>query len=328
MQIYFHVGMGKTGTSAIQKALQDNTASLTKSQFHYLGRNFGLISNEYSSPTAHNELIKLDGPNLKKAARQFLRALERIKTRKNVKSFIFSNESLFHHCNSLAPFFNVLMQSCDVKFVIYLRSPKSWLPSAYSQWRVRHKVTHGPMKSFESEAPILVNNYADIKPWLKRYKDNIIVKSYDAAENVVDDFCETVGLKTKLKQGGRFYQREAPSNIIFRTAFNNHFKEPIRPDVFEKNFKDAGEYSLTDLEKLCLDHSSIDKVIDDSKSLFKYIQKNTGINLLKNTPKKTKEHKNSEVLKDEIIGRLIQIAVLNRLEINKLQARLENSKPK
>ena len=47
MRLILHVGMGKTGTSSIQKVLEANQAGLKAQKAHYLGMWFDFVDPRY-----------------------------------------------------------------------------------------------------------------------------------------------------------------------------------------------------------------------------------------------------------------------------------------
>ena len=166
----FHIGMGKTGTSSIQAALSECSEVLLDGKSQYLGMWPTFINENFAGPKGLSRFIRASSDEKTQFALGFLKKCKDENSQSGVDHFIFSNESLFTNGQRLAPFFDTLISKMDVNFVAYIRSPESWLPSAYTQWGLRHKKHSGKIRSFQDVCgDDIINDYGCIKFWHETY---------------------------------------------------------------------------------------------------------------------------------------------------------------
>ncbi|MEE4348508.1 MAG: sulfotransferase, partial [Paracoccaceae bacterium] len=178
MKLILHIGMGKTGTSSIQNALRTSSVELAEQNVQYLGMWFDAIDPRFNGSLGTREFFALDEEAMQSAATLFLENLNRINAERGIETFVLSNEAIFGAVHRIKPFILALCEQIDVKIVIYIRDPHSWLPSAYTQWSLYHKSVKGPLRSFSEHAPELLSMYQNIEHWLNDFSDHIIARPH------------------------------------------------------------------------------------------------------------------------------------------------------
>jgi hypothetical protein len=172
-----HVGMDKTGTSAIQHLLFNNRTRLMQ-EYNLLYPETGLWSDYSHHPFAFSSM-NLHGYT-ETTLRKLLKSLTKeIRGRDNV---ILSSECLFK-----SPYkegFDVLNeylvdQFDDIKIIIYLRRQDEWVESRY-----KHSIISGSEISIEMlQRPWFCNYKQFLDKWADFYgQENIIVRPYEKSQ--------------------------------------------------------------------------------------------------------------------------------------------------
>lgn len=329
MRIVFHIGMGKTGTTSIQYALRNGAAALDKQKAAYLSMWFeeidpafkGLMG--FSRFMAGNEQEKVAG------ADRFHAHLVDRAAKEGIETFIFSNEGVFEAGPQLAPFFRRLKaKGLPMSFVAYVRDPRDWLPSAFTQWAIRHKTNQGPVQDFPTAARRVIGQYEGFRFWHENHGADLTVRRFESGLDVVEDFAKTVGLELP-KSDIRRLARAEPADILLRAVFNTRFSEQVLPDrfdVFVTNSSRAPVPSLHEMAERCFRHEGAEEVITEKRVLFEYIRDSIGYDFLDNTPKPSKMPDEGD-LQRRVIDYLVEVTFdqaqrLKRLErlVNELTA--------
>ena len=303
-KIIFHIGMGKTGTSAIQKKLEENIFDLRTLGAEYLGlydflpEEFKDIAKQHNFYTA-NELVQ------EKAAH---RLIEHIRDLSIHRKYIISNESLWGYPLQLQPFFKTLVEDpeIDIEFVGFLRNPDDWLKSAYQQWGIVDKSYYGKLASYKDKASELFQAYHACYDWLNTYHEKVKFISYDNTNDVVKTFLNHCELALDVSEPDFFYSTASREELLFRALYNDLCEGPASPDEFENAsgniLQDASFKKIEDLEQFCFDTSSLFEIIDLKKDMFEYIKTNCQIDLLSSIEQlKGKEKQNAHVSRNNIV---------------------------
>ncbi|WGR66118.1 polysaccharide biosynthesis protein (plasmid) [Paracoccus pantotrophus] len=269
MNLILHIGMGKTGTSAIQAALSNSTDRLAAQGAEYLGMWFDMLDPRFRGVQNQEQFFSLPPEEMIHAADLLVEVL-RIRSASGVQSFILSNEALSGKVGQMKPMINRLREAGIVVRVIgYARNPVSWLPSAYVQWGVRDKVEPGPVQPYSVRARKLVHWYSGLLHWHRQMGDILEVRSYDKATDIVTDFVEAIGFELNTPEQ-RVLERGEDAEIVMRALFNNRFPKHVLPAVFDRAVLPTldGIPKLEDVISASFDYSETDQIICEQAALF------------------------------------------------------------
>ncbi|MFC1831415.1 hypothetical protein ACFL0S_05295 [Thermodesulfobacteriota bacterium] len=231
--VYLHIGMPKTGTTAIQRFLFENHSVLLDKQ--------GCLYPDHSLGWhQHVSLVKaIVRPIFPKAIfnkaiaeieeKDWLEGLKRQYVGKNCSKIIVSSEFLwaspamqthlkFHGDTDenfalieevVAKVKDTFSSFSKVNIIVYLRRQDTWLESFFNQ-----QIKAGAMIPPE-DAVLEVKNYLlyakNLKIWRKYFgAENVIVQFYEQAVDIVGHFCEITGLDTS----GFNVQRSDKSEVV------------------------------------------------------------------------------------------------------------------
>ena len=334
MRIVFHIGMGKTGTTSIQFALRNSAKALASQKAAYLSMWFDEIDPAFKGLGGFTRFTAgSDQEKIARADRFYAYLVDRA-DRDGIETFIFSNEGVFQAGAQLEQFFRTLKaHGLSISFVAYLRDPMSWLPSAYTQWAIRHKTNEGPVQDFPSAARRLIGQYEGIRFWQQNFGDVLTVRPFETGLDVVQDFAATVGV-TLPETATRKLERAEPADTLLRAMFNTRFSDNVLPDRFDRfvtNSSHAPVPALREMAERCFNHEGAEEVIAEKRDLFEYIRDSTGLDLLDGEPRPAKTPGEAD-LQRRVVDYLIEVNFdqaqrLKRLErlVNDLKAQGDGS---
>jgi hypothetical protein len=189
--LYLHIGVHKTGTSALQEFFSLNESSLKNDRIYYplFGRN---------AEGAHHNLLMPVNPNMKSKCDIFAFNLNM----KFLKSECSGREKILLSSETLCKIkdiavLNRLSELAEtVKVIIYIRRTDDYLESAYSQV-VKDEYT-GTIKDFINDRTI---DYKEIcKRWASKFgAENIVVRVYEKGQfsggSIFCDFMTRLGVQ-------------------------------------------------------------------------------------------------------------------------------------
>lgn len=329
MRIVFHVGMGKTGTSSIQQALTAHQGELAAQKAHYLGMWFDQVAQRFRG---HEGLAAFAGEPAAAQARHaeaFFEACTRLHRQNGIETFILSNEGLFGHAINLEPFFKALMAKADVRILAYVRPPRDWLPSAFTQWNLHHKQQSGPIRPFRQRGRELVAQYGGVGLWIDRFGDRLMLRRFDKSVDIVADFAAAVGITLPpLKE--RLLERREPAEVVLRALFNNRFEAPMLPERFDRMVLNTNRIpvkSLKEIIDVCFEFEEIDEIIAEKKRIFDDIEKRTGIGLL-DGPAEGGKAVDPAQIRERVVDYLVTIMMEQTTRIQRLERRLNELEDK
>ncbi len=277
MKLILHIGMGKTGTSSIQHALNASRNDLLENKTQYLGMWFNLIDPAYGNHLGLRKLFEDLEENSDAYAAKFLDGLKNQARTNATNTFILSNEAIFGSFHKIEPFLTALKDEIDLELILYVRNPRSWLPSAYTQWGLHHKTNKGPLKSFKDSAESLLDIYQNILKWHDAFPDILTARRHESNIDVVDDFAETCKISL-LNTGKRVLDRSEPAETLLRAAFNNRYEQEVFPDRFNnlifRNSKPVS--SISQLSEMCFEYEGLDSLITENSKTFTDINERLG----------------------------------------------------
>ncbi|PTM19543.1 MAG: hypothetical protein DA446_07885 [Bacteroidetes bacterium] len=207
-EIIFHIGTGKTGTTAIQNTLHANRSDLQKKHgilypvmksVPLIGTKkipanhcayFNTITNEYSEERISTFSRDLDD-------------VLRTAKKKNAKTIVFSCESIFQRSKVLPPLFSNALKDLKaekVRFILYLRRQDLLLESAWKQWGTKNP-DYETIQDYMGSRH--VQNLLDFKSHLDRwltyfeadqFQVHTFEKSHLRRKSVIPSFFQQLGL--------------------------------------------------------------------------------------------------------------------------------------
>ncbi len=269
-RLILHVGMGKTGTTSIQRALEINETNLKAQHVEYLGMWLDSINPAFRDWDGMASFMASSEEERLSACKRFLEVLDEKAANEGTETFILSNEWMSEFSRELAPFLNCLIEHhVEVTVLLYVRDPFTWLPSAYNQWSVKHKSNPGPLQSYLISARELALCYLYPLEWDERMPGRTIVRSYEAVGNVVADFAETLSLQIHANEL-REHVTETQEDMLLRAFFAASKDETYFPEVFEQAVGiSAGRVpKLSDLLAEAFDYSATSEIMFDYEEVF------------------------------------------------------------
>jgi hypothetical protein len=301
--------MGKTGTTSIQNALRHDAEVLPEQGVSYLGMWFDGINPAFDGLAGYGKFVAQDPKFMVTSANRFYTYLTKRAKADNVDRFVMSNESLFQSGRKLEPFYHRLeKRGVQVSFLVYLRDPRSWLPSAYTQWAIRHKTNRGPVQPFEEAAKRLINHYNAIRFWVRTFGDQVTVRAAGQGIDVVEDFARTIGISLNAPPI-RALERPEPADVLMRAMFNTRFEEPVLPHVFDQAWMNTGARSVPSLNNMaavCFGAQESDEIIQGNAEVFEFIRDEVGLDFLSGSTEKMQVPDHND-LQRRIIDYLIEV---------------------
>jgi len=240
--LYMHIGIQKTGSSAIQNVCMDNRERLK--QLGILFPLAGFQRHLHRGPTntpGHRRLIRFmrwpDKSPLRREARALLDEIEAAKC----DIVVLSSEvfSAPRNRTAVAGIEWFTKQGFDVRVVAYIRRQDSWLDSFYRQMLRRDAWTRGETRSIEdfwhSEAGEWLDYRHRLEPWVDAVgPDKAIIRSYEDAQDgggVVGDFLGALGADATLLDTSRAAETFNPSVPSAAADFLRAFNVASNSDV-------------------------------------------------------------------------------------------------
>ena len=261
MKFTAHIGLGKTGTSAIQFALLEYKGNLTAGKTG-LDRLWPILPD--GNRMDHEWLYSQHTAEKTKTLYDII-----VSHSKNTgcDHIFWSNEEISSNREAVNLFKDLSTWSpdLDVQIIIYIREPGRWLKSAWEQWGLIHKVLKGKIFRRSSETSEVILPPVSLTRWFHEWGVGIYnswrwwkgiadVRQYKEGENVIDDFCEVTGLDLPRI---RAYETPTTSEVLSRAIYNNTYSDVVMPHKFDPymGYGSIQEYSkkyfsLKDVESL------------------------------------------------------------------------------
>jgi len=338
MQLIFHIGAGKTGTSSIQKTLGNNHQELKKQGIHYLGL---MLENAFtqkypwqkaSASEVFHSLTKEE--TYQQASEILFDTLDQANNH-NIHTLIWSNESFFGRHIKLQDLLIALQaKGIELKIVTYVRRHDSWIRSAYVQWGISHKTYNGTIKPFQEWSKThKANFYSSLSILNKVFHNQLIIRNMDTVGDVVSDFLKICNISNNHIKVIR--SNESPNNeeLLLRAMFNNRFEDkvlPVRFDriLFDKKLKDISSELQTPhqvLKSLLPSKEDIQNIRDESsidREMLNILLKEQNQEFISEN---SISHKNTDINIDKLLMLLSEIVISQALRINRLEKIVENS---
>jgi hypothetical protein len=326
MKLIMHIGMGKTGTSSIQNSLRTQTEALKAQKVHYLGMWFDFIDPAYSAYGGNEHFYEFARTHPAEVAQKFVSKMSELQSQSQCDTFILSNESIFAKAASCVDFLQELRAQIDVQIVVYIRDPHDWLPSAYTQWELRHKTRTGPLRPFGEAARHLIKTYDAYTIWDDALADILTTRRHDKGIDTVQDFAAATGL-TLAQNSARQLERSEPAETLLRAAFNNRIPAAALPNRFNAQVVNTsrGVPRLEDFAQLCFTHDGIDTIIEERRPMFELLRDRLGpeFDFLSTSAAPAQPH-DMEAIRARLLDYLVEIAFVQGDRIRKLEKQIKD----
>ena len=325
MRVTFHVGMGKTGSSTIQSALTQNIQELADKGVTYLGQWMDVIIPEMKGFLGFQSFLLQSPTNLEASAHLLLDHMVKVSQDEGVHEFLISNEQYLENIQKLDGFFRILASHVELRIVMFVRPPATWLPSAFIQWGVVHKTNLGPALPFETMARRLMKQYEFIRQWREAHGNNVILKQFDESTDVVEEFARIIGVKL-VSPSHRKQKRPSVNEIIMRASFNNGIKKIALPGSFDQlisqKIPQSTPLSLESKFQHLFDYRDIPNILRENFETLNYIEREFEIDITSQHPPEIPSF-DLPALTDDLLGNILDIVFSQAHQIQDLRTRLE-----
>lgn len=242
-RLVIHAGLGKSGSSAIQKYCRDHAKELRAERTHYLGMFFERGDPHPLDFGSHEALLDAleNDPGIEDRLVTLLTA--KIGSRPALDTFVWSQIALATHGDLLGRVIARIAAWCDAEVILYFRHQATWLVSAYLQWGVKHKTELGPILSFAEWIPHAASRGSDYRAVVGQWaaaigRERLHLRSYDHADDVVADFVATARLGTAVPPATRHY--ETPDDTLMRLfrLYQGQHDDPAEPGALQRALAD------------------------------------------------------------------------------------------
>lgn len=194
--VYLHIGLHKTGTSAIQHFLSRNRTTLKRKGYLYPGKRTACydMSDELLTKSISEILADDESPSKK--------YLNEIQLSSSATVILSSEVFIKLKKEQIKTLKNLFPEGYRIKIIVYLRRQDDKLESHYNQ-NIRESKLRDQQRFAESVQIILGHGYFDfytiLCPWSEVFgKENIIVRCYEKEQlsnGIFRDFLDAIGLK-------------------------------------------------------------------------------------------------------------------------------------
>jgi len=313
-ELIVHIGMGKTGTSSIQRTLKENKKELKKVGIKYLGYDLDYCKGPKLTEQCFKPGLK-DDKNHEILTEILLKTLQ--SHQNNYSKLIVSNERLFQRDQYASLFKRIVNEGYRVTIITYLRRPDLWARSAHAQWGIKHKTAEGNVKTFNEWAIDRKLFYSrHLKVWQAAFPENFIIRNYEEINDVVADFFGIMGSNyNKAVTANETVNNE---QLILWGIYNSMFNESALPNRFNGfmesvNLPKTPELDINNLLPSQHDLSTKHELCKGEIHTLNQILSKYG---------EPKFHENSPTLKNETIDNLKLIQYLTEIIYN-MDARIK-----
>lgn len=242
--LFLHIGIHKTGTSAIQNVCRANHHELLKAGI--LFPRAGIVVKPRFHPTAtsgHSGLLRFlnapSAPNQTKAGEALLRQIES----GSWNRLVLSSEALSapHKRGPVESVHWFRQQGFEVRLIAYLRRQDGWLDSFYRErlkWDVpQHRDALSIDEFWRAHGDAWLNYKKRIGEWVSVVgREHAEIRSYEDVENargIVGDFLEIIGAdptRLDLAAGVDLQNPSLPPAAVDLLRAANTFPSSVIPD--------------------------------------------------------------------------------------------------
>lgn len=247
MKLTLHVGMGKTGTSAIQRFLNQEKLDLAEAGIFNTGNRFQNLKSNF----LFKKQGEITNTNLLKEGLQALS--DTAKNLHNISHIVWSNESLSmsrNYENLIEEISRSILEAGvfdEVTVILAFRRQDDWLESAYRQWGLKHKTHAGRRILSIEEYTKSIEPYLDYlsiyRAWSNLGTTPVIVADFgDIVQHggMVRFMADYLSLpwKESYSQYDQVHSSLGPALSFLNATYNSGFRGKVLPDEFKGIIQD------------------------------------------------------------------------------------------
>lgn len=252
-KFYFHIGLGKTGTTAIQQMLYRNHGNLMARGYFHTGVSLENLSGEQQDTAGlARKMAALPKPQKLQLLQERLKKCFAICKSKKLTRAVWSWEALAIR-DDTAQMLRSAAGATEAKVIVYLRRQDHWFESSYQQWGVKHKTSSGPVKTFDEfmQSRIERGDYWQrLAPWADAFgTENMVVRVYEQEQlpqGLLLDFLDAAGLQPT--DGLELPEKSSFDSSLSNASFNHDVQEMIA--VYNSLFSEERSYFPRELLRL------------------------------------------------------------------------------
>ncbi|MBK7168682.1 MAG: sulfotransferase [Gammaproteobacteria bacterium] len=226
LRLVFHLGPGKTGTTAIQSALRARRDALLGQGCWYLGmmlEHAPVQRYHWQKITGTPEFVALDKQLANAQLLEVFRASLPAIREAGCHTIVWSNEWFLQRTGFVIDTVSALAESgLEVQIVSYVRRHDAWARSAYIQWGIKDKRYPGKTRPFAQWLKYEAMAFAaQLAPWIERFPERCAVRNFDAIADVVADFQQLTGLDGAGLESVRVNEAPSAEELLLRVLEND-----------------------------------------------------------------------------------------------------------
>ncbi len=187
MQIYIHIGFGKTGTSSIQKMMLENRDYFLAHGVYY--PEIGIYD------CAHHHLADFSKHEMPTGVKEQFEKILSTAKEQEAKSIVISSEQFCFCKPTYIQQISDIFKDYIVSILFYYREQISLIKSSYLQKVKEGKQYYGTIKDYFDHDKIAFNYMERISPWISAFGlEHITSVLYSKEINVCDNFLTHIHL--------------------------------------------------------------------------------------------------------------------------------------
>lgn len=329
-RLIIHVGAGKTGTSSIQSFLAENEITLRRKGIQIFGgalENAPIKKYSWQKKGAAEQLLPNSSKIKALRSNEVLQVLMEsipLLTKQGIHTAIWSYEAFLKRGQAfLETFAELAKNQVNIEIIAYIRRHDAWAKSAYIQWGIKHKTYTGPLKNFDqwvADGQRLEFGNA-LEAWNKDFL-KLIVRNFDATEDVVQDFVDTLDLGIQVEKNSDIRKNTSPSNtaLMLWALYNSQQQRAVQENEFSPFLRKADilyrEPNVATLNQLLPGSEALEKIVAQcagDRETINNILAAQGQPLLEISPLKVK---NVDVSNEQLFAAMLSMIMMlnNRLD--------------
>lgn len=228
-RLIVHIGPGKTGSTAIQRALRLSALELAAADIAYWGATLELAPLQAYSWQGKTqaqllgEMVRREG-----LVAEFVDCVAR-SFETGPRRAIVSNETFGTQAGFVIPLLRAVEDAgFDILVVGYARSPSAMMQSGHAESELKRKNHRGRVRSFAEYAQSPFMRANQLERFDRAFGERFVVRNYDETDDVVADFMSVLGTDAKLPSI-RANVRWGVEAELIRAFYNDRQRGQVSP---------------------------------------------------------------------------------------------------